>query len=77
MKKIREWLSDYFALIEGNEMEKILADVGERMVNSFEEARRQVNLRIDMMISWLDGVRPALGPMSVTQEWLWNPGAYE
>ncbi len=75
MKKIREWLHDYFASIEGNEMEKILEDVAERTVDSLEEARAQVNLRIDRMISWLNSARPR-GELS-SVEWAWDPRGTE
>lgn len=69
MKKIREWLHDYFAMCEGNEsLEKLLADLADREVNSFAEAHRQVNLRIDMMRAWLDGVRPAPEPAQDVDE---------
>ena len=62
MKSVRSWLFDYFAMIAGTEMEKILADVATREVESFTEARTHVNRRIDMMIDWLDNTRPAGQP---------------
>lgn len=64
MKTIRTWLSDYFAMIDGTAMEKILANVATREVESFDEARTHVNRRIDMMIDWLDNTRPLRAPSS-------------
>lgn len=58
LRTVREWLFDYFATIDDTEMARILADVAKREVESFAEARRHVNLRIDMMVSWLNGTRP-------------------
>jgi len=60
---VREWLDDYFVLIEDTEMVEILADVAERRVSSFGEARAQVNLKIDLWISWLNRTRPARSPV--------------
>jgi hypothetical protein len=46
-------------MIADTKMMEILADVAPHKVVTFADARTQVNQRIDMMISWLDGTRPS------------------
>lgn len=69
LKTIREWLYDYFSMIEDTEMNRILADVATREVESYAVARSHVNTRIDNWRSWLDGTRP-------TPSFIYEPGAY-
>jgi hypothetical protein len=58
LKSVREWLHDYFTMIEDTEMNRILADVACCEVESAIDARNLVNRRIDNWVSWLNGTRP-------------------
>lgn len=69
LKTVREWLYDYFSMIEDTEMNRILADVATREVESYATARAHVNTRIDNWKSWLDGTRP-------TPSFIYEPKAY-
>lgn len=70
LKTIREWLYDYSVMIEGTQMENVLADVLPREVESYAEARAQVDRRINMQIAWLEGTRP-------TPSFIYEPEAFE
>lgn len=79
-KLVKEWLYDYWSTIEGTQMAEILETVGTREVASFAEARSHVNTRIDLMISWMDGIRPVPSLVyehEAWQEWIAEKKARE
>ncbi len=63
LKSVREWLDDYFSMIESTQMNEILADIAKCEVESALDARNLVNRRIDNWVMWLNGTRPRPCPV--------------
>lgn len=63
LKSVREWLPDYFSMIESTQMNEILADIAKCEVESALDARNLVNRRIDNWVMWLNGTRPKPCPI--------------
>lgn len=57
LKKVREYLYDFYEMTEGNTIRQILADIFECEVDSEKEAKNLVNQRITTYISWLNTFR--------------------
>lgn len=65
LKSVREWLDDYFSMIESTQMNEILADIAKCEVESALAARNLVNGRIDNWVMWLNGTRPKPCPIEM------------
>jgi len=63
LKKVCEWLPDYFQMIQGSKMDEILSDIAMCEVESVIEARNLINGRIDNWVLWLNGTRPRPCPI--------------
>lgn len=63
--KIKEWLADHYAMFhEGHLCRTLyLNELGDREVESADEAWLTVNARIDLLMLFLDGIRP-INPMT-------------
>ena len=60
MKKIRDWLPDWFMLRSPKSIQRNagIGDLFNRKAVSKEQALGIVNLRIDQQIDWLNSIRP-------------------
>jgi hypothetical protein len=65
LKTVREWLPDYFSMVESTPMNEILADIAWCEVESAVDARNLVNRRIDNWVMWLNGTRPQPCPVEM------------
>lgn len=64
IRKVRDWLPDWLLLHSSEESQRSagVLNLLDCEVESAQEARELVNLRLDNMILWLDGLRPADPP---------------
>jgi hypothetical protein len=60
LRKIKDWLHDHYAMFSKNDIrwELYLDSLGEREVESEEEAWHSLNEMLDSTIKWLTGSRP-------------------